>query len=61
MKIIIDRFEGPYAIVEIDNGDFMNMPKALLPNMANEGDVISIEIDEEATERRRERIKHLLE
>jgi len=61
LKIIIDRFEGAYAIVELDNGDFFDMPKVLLPNMANEGDVISIEIDEDATERRRERIKNLLE
>ena len=26
MKVIIDRFEGDYAVVEIDKGNFVNLP-----------------------------------
>ena len=44
MKVIIDRFEGEYAIVEIETGKFVNIPKILLPN-SKEGDVINIEIN----------------
>ncbi len=65
MKVIIDRFEEDYAVVELEEGVFVNIPKALLPNMVEEGDVLTIEIDEEETERRRNRVEemrgHLLE
>ena len=60
MKVIIDRFEEQYAVVELDNGDFVSVPRAVLPNLADEGDVITIEIDEEATNHRRKRIEGLM-
>ena len=61
MKVIIDRFEGQYAVVELDNGDFVSIPRMVLPNLADEGDVITIEIDEDATDQRRKRIEGLME
>ena len=61
MKVIIDRFEGQYAVVELDNGDFVSVPRMVLPNLADEGDVITIEIDEDATDQRRKRIEGLME
>lgn len=60
MKIIIDRFEGDYAVVDIEEGVFVNMPKVLLPNLAEEGDVLIIEIDEEETDRRRHRMDEMM-
>ena len=60
MKVIIDRFEGDFAIVELDAGVFVNMPRALVPAGAGEGSVISIEVDPEATNGRRESIKKLM-
>ncbi len=60
MKVIIDRFEGDYAVVEIEEGIFVNMPKILLPNLAEEGDVLTIGIDEEETDRRRLRIDEMM-
>ncbi|MGN1457056.1 MAG: DUF3006 domain-containing protein, partial [Acutalibacteraceae bacterium] len=39
MQVIIDRFEGEYAVVEIDSGNFVNLPKILIPD-AHEGDVV---------------------
>ncbi|SDY51311.1 DUF3006 domain-containing protein [Tindallia californiensis] len=61
MKVIIDRLEGEYAVVELDNGDFANVPRNVLPNLVDEGDVITIEIDEEATDQRRKRLEGLME
>ena len=52
MKVIIDRFEGEYAVVEIDEGNFVNIPKILLGS-AKEGDVISIDIDTDETLKRK--------
>ena len=43
MKVIIDRFEGDYAVVELE-----------------EGDVITIGIDEEETDRWRNRIDEMM-
>ena len=59
MKVIIDRFEEDYAIVEIEIGKSVNLPKILVPN-AKEGDVINIEIDTNETENRKNKINTLM-
>ena len=59
MKVIIDRFEGDYAVVEMDLGKFVNLPKELVPN-AKEGDVIVITIDHDEAKRRKEHVKDLM-
>lgn len=60
MNVIIDRFEEDYAVVELSNGSFLNIPKALFPG-ACEGDVISISINEDETSQRKERIEKLMD
>lgn len=60
MKIIIDRFEGDFAIVELQNKKMVNIPKAIIPPEAVEGDVISIEINREETDERKSKIKNLM-
>ena len=59
MKVIVDRFEGDYAIVELDIGKVINVPKILFPN-AKEGDVFKIEIDNEETNNRKNKIQGLI-
>ena len=59
MKVIIDRFEGDYAIVEIEVGKYAKLSKELVPNF-NEGDVIKIEFDENETIKRKNRVKELI-
>ena len=59
MKVIIDRFEGDYAVVEIDKEKFVNLPKELVPD-AKEGDVIIIRVDHEETNKRKEHVKDLM-
>ncbi len=54
MKIIIDRFEGDFAVVEMEDKTTVNIPKQIIPRGAKEGTVISIEIDHSETEKRRQ-------
>ena len=59
MKIIIDKFEGDFAVCEIEKGRFVNVPKCLFED-AKEGDVISITVDKDETEKRKEKIENLM-
>ncbi len=61
MRVIIDRFEGDYAVVELEDRSTANLPRSLVPLGAKEGDVLVIEIDRNATEERRKRIQKLTE
>lgn len=57
MNFIIDRFEGDYAVVELENKEMLDIPRAILPEEAKEGDVINISIEETETENRKKRIQ----
>lgn len=63
--LILDRFEGDYGILEIDEGQFIQIPKSLLPEIIAEGDVLKLVVDEKATLERKEamanRLKRLFE
>ena len=59
MKIVIDRFDGDFAIVETEDGNTYNVPKGLF-HCLREGDVLNLEFDEEETKKRRENIKGLM-
>lgn len=61
MKFIIDRFEGDYAIVELEDKKMINVPKEILPEGACEGSVISIFIDEDETMNRRKKIEKMID
>lgn len=59
MKVIIDRFESDYAVVEKDEKEFYNIPRVLVSN-AKEGDVIDISVDQEETNKRRMEVEDLM-
>jgi hypothetical protein len=64
MKVIIDRFEGNYAICEKEDGTMTNIQKDKIPSVSKEGDVLlvndnEITIDEDATKNRKEEIEKL--
>ncbi|AUG56419.1 DUF3006 domain-containing protein [Acetivibrio saccincola] len=61
MKVVIDRFEGNYAVVELEDKRVCSMPVELLPKGAKEGSVIRIELDTEETDKRKERIQKLMD
>lgn len=64
IKLIIDRFEEEWVILETqDNNPItFNFPRHLLPQEAKEGTVlnINIDIDQEETKRRKDKIQNLL-
>lgn len=60
MQVIIDRFEGDFAVVELPDKQTVNIPKILVPD-ANEGDVINIFIDADETDRRKAKIRSLMD
>ncbi len=45
--IILDRVEGPMAVLEID-GEHYEFPAAALPEGASEGDVLTLQADPDA-------------
>jgi len=60
MQVIIDRFEGVSAIVELPDRMMTNMPRILLPK-AKERDIINISIDTAATQDRKVVVKKLMD
>ena len=59
MKVIIDRIEGNFAVVEISKGKMLNVPKELFIG-ANEGDVVEITVLKKETEERKKKIEKLM-
>jgi DNA polymerase III delta prime subunit len=71
MKAVIDRFEGEYAILIVgDDEQRLNVSRKLLPKEAKEGhwlqldivgdEVSNIELDEQETEKAKQRIAEKL-
>jgi hypothetical protein len=61
MRIIVDRFEGEFAVVELENRQFLHIPRRLLPGGAAEGTVLDILMNERETRERNERISKRME
>jgi len=60
MKYIIDRFEGEFAVVELGDRTFVNIPRKAVPPDAREGSVIDARIDEECTSDRSRKINNMM-
>jgi hypothetical protein len=58
--LIIDRFEGEYAVVETSTG-FVNIPRTELPPGALEGDVLELILDSKNAAARKERIDGMMD
>ncbi|NLZ48065.1 MAG: DUF3006 domain-containing protein [Clostridiales bacterium] len=64
MKVVIDRFEGEYAVCEKNDRTMIDIERIKLPPEAKEGDVLEIKenqitIDREATDKRKKEIEEL--
>lgn len=64
LKVIIDRFEGDFAVCEREDRRMIDIEISKLPPKAKEGDVLNISqdiitIDLEETERRKRKIEEL--
>ena len=58
---VIDRFEGPIAVVETDVGETVNVPRAALPEGIKEGAVLRIEIDPDEAAKRKKKTRSLFD
>lgn len=66
MIVIIDRFEGSYAVCEKNDATMINIEKRLIPEEAKEGNVLIIQgeditIDYDKTQKLKSDIKKLTE
>lgn len=64
MKLIIDRFEGDFAVCEMENKEMIDIERYRIPREAKEGDILVINLDKisisyEETEKRRSEIEKL--
>jgi hypothetical protein len=66
-KGIIDRFEEDWAVVELGNGEFVDVPMHILPPDAMEGSMILIEENHkitvltEETCKQRDKVRNLMD
>ncbi|HHX59388.1 MAG TPA: DUF3006 domain-containing protein [Epulopiscium sp.] len=61
MRIVIDRIEEEVAVIEKEDGSFVNMSKRLIPPEAKEGDVLQITVDRSSTVDRVQEITSLMD
>lgn len=64
MKVVIDRFEGKYAVCEKEDKSMLDIEKNRIPAAAKEGDVLEVSgslitIDEKETINRKKEIEDL--
>ncbi len=64
MKVIIDRFEGPYAVCEKEDKTMMDIKRINLPIEAKEGYVLDVHGDEitidlEETQNRKKHMEYI--
>lgn len=60
MKVIIDRFEGDFAVVELPNKTMVDMDIKLLEPDVKEGDIIEIRTLQHETENRKKNTEDLM-
>lgn len=56
MKYTIDRFEGDFAVVELESKKYINIPREGIPKDAKEGDIITVTVDKQATAKKQKEI-----
>ncbi|BDR68483.1 DUF3006 domain-containing protein [Clostridium tetani] len=58
---VIDRFEEEYAVVELEDGSMLNLPKLEVPKEAKEGDALLIKLDVSIDYNKTEKLKKEIE
>lgn len=63
MKFVIDRFENGFAVIELQDGEIVNLPIQILPMNIKEGDVVILKVSQKETDKRNQEMndkyKHL--
>lgn len=60
MQVVVDRIEEEFIVVELEDGNVVDVPKVLIPG-AKEGDIIDIYINRDETEKRNAEVKKLMD
>jgi hypothetical protein len=60
-RVVVDRFEGDFAVVELPDRTMIDVPKALFPDETIEGDIIEIRIDKDEAKNQEAQIKGLMD
>jgi hypothetical protein len=65
MRVVIDRFEGDFAVCEKNEREMINIEKSKIPPAAKEGDILIIEqdnisIDKQATWNKKTEVDKLM-
>lgn len=60
MQVVVDRIEGDYIVVELEDGSIVDVPKVLIPG-AKEGDVIDIYINRDETDKKNTEVNKLMD
>lgn len=60
MQVVIDRIEEDYIVLELENGNIIDVPKELIPG-AREGDIVDIYINRDETNEKKEEVKKLMD
>lgn len=66
MLVVIDRFEGEFAVCELQDKSMIDIKKEQIPDSAHEGDVLKIEngkitLDKKTTDKIQKEIQELTE
>lgn len=60
MQVVVDRIEEDYIVLELENGNIIDVPKELIPG-AREGDIVDIYINRDETNAKKEEVKKLMD
>lgn len=60
MEVVVDRIEGDYAILELELGKFVEIPRILIPK-AKEGDIVKIIVDKSGTKKRKKQMAEMVD
>lgn len=58
MKFVIDRFENGFAVIELQDGEIVNLPIQILPMNTKEGDVVILKVSQKETDKRNQEMYH---
>ncbi len=60
MQVKVDRIEEDYIVLELEDGNIIDVPKELIPG-AKEGDIVDIYINKDEREKKEEEVKKLMD
>ena len=60
MQVIVDRLDEDYIVLELEDGNIIDVPKELIPG-AKEGDIVDIYINKDEREKKEEEVKKLMD